>query len=286
MNGGSNTLKIAFFGTPDFVVDFLDVLSRAERTPSLIITGPDVPVGRKLTMTAPAPKNWADVHSVTCLQPEKIDADFITQLVQGNFDLFIVIAYGKILPEALITLPRLGTINVHYSLLPKYRGASPVESAILAGETETGVCIQQMVYELDAGDILTQKTVAIDPDEHHEALRTRLNDHAFPLLLQTIENLEYGRASRTPQNASLKTICKKIKKTDGLVTLDEPSDMLYRKYRAYFGWPGIFFFDTKQDKTLRVKITKAHMENGVFTIDTVIPEGKKEMSYHDYKNWN
>ncbi len=281
----SINMKIAFFGTPEFVTQFLDTLAQQSYTPELIITGPDVPVGRKMTITPPLPKVWAETKGIPYLQPEKITEDFIEHLKNENFDLFIVVAYGKILPEALITLPRLGTINIHYSLLPKYRGATPVESAILAGDTETGVCIQQMVYELDAGDVLAEKTISIDPDETHTELREKLNREALPLLIETIQKLEAGTAVATPQNENGKSICKKIKKEHGLIELTELGEILYQKYRAYFGWPGLYFFDHKHNKEMRIKIGTAHMENQNFIIDTVIPEGKKEMKYSDYLNW-
>ncbi len=281
----SNRMKIAFFGTPDFTVNFLDYLTEHGYTPALVVTGVDVPIGRKLTLTTPLPKLWAVEHGIPCVQPQKITEEFIDSLKIQEFDLFVVIAYGKILPEVLINLPKYGTINVHYSLLPKYRGASPVESTILAGDTETGVCIQQMVYALDAGDILTQEMLAILPDETHAELRNRLNTLAYPLLLETIQQLKTGTTHPVPQSTEGLSICKKIKKEHGSVTLDEDPDTLYRKYRAYFGWPGIFFFDTKHDRTIRVKIVRAHMENNAFVIDTVTPEGKKEMNYDDYKRW-
>jgi methionyl-tRNA formyltransferase len=278
-------MKIAFFGTPDFVVQFLDTLTEHSYTPGLVITGPDVPVGRKLTMTSPAPKEWAKEKGIPYLQPEKITDAFIESLKKENFDLFVVVAYGKILPEALITLPRLGTINVHYSLLPKYRGATPVESAILAGDTETGISIQQMVYELDAGAVLKEKKVTIDPNETHIELRHKLNQEALPLLIETIQSLEDGTTVLSPQDDSQKSICKKIKKEHGLITLTEPDEILYRKYRAYFGWPGLYFFEMKHDRQMRIKIGKAHIQDGKFIIDTVIPEGKNQMKYSDYLNW-
>ncbi len=278
----TNMLKIAFFGTPEFIVEFLELLKKHNYTPATIVTGADVPVGRKLTLTSPAPKTWADTNNIYCLQPKKITEDFIENLKLQNFDLFIVIAYGKILPEKLINLPKYGTINVHYSLLPKYRGASPVEGALLAGETETGVCIQHMVYELDAGPILAQKHVLINQNDTHLTLRDTLNKEAFPLLLDVLKKFETNTIKETPQTNEGVSLTKKIKKIDGEVNLTENSTALWRKYQAYFGWPGVFFFDRKNSKITRIKITRAHMENGLFVIDTVIPEGRKEMRYEDY----
>lgn len=279
-------MKIAFFGTPDFTVRFLDHLVDHGLTPHTIITGMDVPVGRKLQLTSPLPKTWADEHDVTCYQPQKLDDDFIEKLAQENYDLFIVIAYGKILPEKLITLPTYGTINVHYSLLPKYRGATPVESAILNGDKTTGVCIQKMVYELDAGDIITSKEITIEDTDTAHTLRDKMNTQALEMCLESIELLKQKDSIFTSQDETQKTICKKIKKQDGLITLDEDPATLDRKYRAYDGWPGIYFFDTKNDKTIRVKIERAHYQKNTFIVERVIPEGRKSMTWQEYQNWN
>lgn len=279
-------MKIAFFGTPDFTVRFLDHLTDHGLTPHTIITGMDVPVGRKLQLTSPVPKIWADEHDITCYQPQKLDDDFIEKLAQENYDLFIVIAYGKILPEKLITLPTYGTINVHYSLLPKYRGATPVESAILNGDKTTGVCIQKMVYELDAGDVITSKEITIENTDTAHTLRDKMNTQALEMLLTSIELLKQKDTFFTSQDETQKTICKKIKKQDGLIALDDDPMMLDRKYRAYDGWPGIYFFDTKHGKTIRVKIEKAEYQKNTFIVERVIPEGKKSMTWQEYQNWN
>jgi methionyl-tRNA formyltransferase len=281
----SLAMKIAFFGTPNFTLEFLDSLTHHGLKPSLVVTGLDVPVSRKLTLTPPAPKLWAIDHEVSYLQPAVLSVDFIQTLKTEKFDLFIVVAYGKILPEELINLPKYGTINVHYSLLPKYRGASPVESAILSGETQTGVCIQQMVYALDAGDILAEQSVAISPTETHIELRERLNYIAVPMLLDLLTQIQLQTTFPRPQDTETLTLCKKIKKQDGLIALTDDPHLLYRKFRAYYTWPGIYFFDTKNGKTLRVKIAQAHMNGDIFVIDTVVPEGRKEMKYTDYQSW-
>lgn len=277
-------MKIAFFGTPAFTVEFLDYLKAHDLTPRLIVTGMDVPIGRKQIITAPEPKLWAQQENIPCVQPDKNLTELTDTLAQEDWDLFIVIAYGKILPERLINLPKHGTINVHYSLLPKYRGASPVEHAILSGDTTTGVCIQHMVYALDAGAIIKQQEVEIQDTDTHIILRDKLNQIAKPLLLESIKTLASGNRDFIIQDETQKSITKKIKKTDGLITLNEDSETLWRKYRAYFGWPGLYFMDEKNGQSIRVKIGTAHFNKG-FIIDTVIPEGKNEMQYEDYKKW-
>lgn len=272
-------MRIAFWGTPDLTITILEALHTSGFTPSVIITGKDQLQGRGLVLTPPAPKVWAEAHGVTVLQPEKIDTDFLKELESYEIDLSVVVAYGKILPEAAIVLPKYGTLNVHYSLLPRWRGATPVEAAILAGDTETGVCIQQMVYQLDAGAVHMQEKVTIGEHETGRALRARLNEIGARLLVTTITTIEQGTAHPEPQDASGITKCGKIQKEDGLI--DPFGDPIEndRKFRAYFGWPGVYFFTEKDGKNIRIKITDAVLENDTWVIKKVIPEGKKEMSY-------
>ena len=157
-----SNLNFVFFGTPDVASETLEILKQEGFLPTLIVTSMDKPQGRKMLVTPPPVKVWAEENKIPYIQPGEItpSAFGTSPLSRGRlgrdaeFNLFIVIAYGKILPEKIINMPKLGSLNIHYSLLPKYRGASPVESAILNGETETGVTIQKMAYELDSGDII------------------------------------------------------------------------------------------------------------------------------------
>ncbi len=270
-----NNLSFIFMGTPDVAVESLEKLFASGYIPKLIITAPDRPVGRGLVMTPPPVKIWADAHNIKTIQPEKITDDVIAAIAELQPELSIVVAYGKILPEKIINLPKLGTLNIHYSLLPRFRGASPVESAILAGDTETGVAIQSMVYELDAGDILTIAKTPIHPDETAPELRARLSTLGADTLVNTINNLEEQLQNKQPQSTDGIIKCGKIKKTDGDIT-DDNDAVRWNKYRAYYGWPGVYYFD---ENGKRVKITKARFENGKFIIERVIPEGRGEMKY-------
>jgi methionyl-tRNA formyltransferase len=267
-------MKIAFFGTPDFTVDFLDKLNETGFVPSLIVTNPDRPSGRGMNFKSPLPKIWSDAHDIHVLQPEKIDQDFIDNL--GDWDLFVVIAYGKILPESLINLPKYGTINIHYSLLPKYRGATPVESAILHGDQVTGVVIQQMRYKLDSGPLLAQREVTITPDDTTPSLREKLNEQALNLLPEVLKRIETGSLKPIEQIESNATHCKKISKEDGLLNLSDNGITNDKKYRAYYGSIGTYFFADNK----RFKITKAHLEDEQFVIDEVIPENGKKLPYN------
>jgi methionyl-tRNA formyltransferase len=271
--------KIAFFGTPPFTVRFLELLDTEGFTPSLIITNPDRRAGRGLALVSPEPKHFGIERNIPVLQPERIDEDFVQKMKAEEWDLFIVIAYGSILPENLITVPRFGTLNVHYSLLPKYRGATPVESAILNGDSVTGVSIQQMRYKLDSGPILAAKDVAIADTDTTPVLREKLNDQALLLLPGVIRDLFEGKTTALEQDETLATQCGKIKKKDGLLLLTDDDQKNFRKYRAYVGSVGTYFMITRNGTDIRVKIKSAHMDNGRFVIDTVIPENGKLMKF-------
>lgn len=281
-----NTKKIAFWGTPDFTTSFLNILHENVLSPSLIVTNPDRPSGRGMLLHVPAPALWAKTHGVKVLQPEKIDDSFFEELQKEPWDLFIVIAYGKILPEKVIALPKFGTINIHYSLLPKYRGATPVESAILNGDTTTGVCIQQMRYELDSGPIFAQKQLTISPTDTTVTLRDRLNTEALSLLPEVIGSIFQNTITPIEQNETGTTICKKIKKEDGQIFLDASAETNDKKFRAYSHSPGTFFMVKKGDKNIRIKIKNAHLEGGAFVLDTVIPENSKPMTGKEFSRWN
>jgi methionyl-tRNA formyltransferase len=286
-----NKINFAFWGTPDVAAETLQILKQTDFIPSLIITSPDARAGRKMIMIPPPVKVWAEKNSISCIQPTELLSIFPDEgsrpvlgggrkkekLEEAKYDLFIVVAYGKIIPKNILEMPKLGSVNIHYSLLPKYRGASPVESAILNGEIETGVSIQQMEYKMDSGPLLAQKKVAILPDETAPELRKRLIQIGGELLVKTLPDFVAGKIKAIPQNEKESTHCGKIKKEDGLMDLNDDAIKNYNKFRAYAAWPRTFFF--KDGK--RVIITKAKLENNKFIVEKIIPEGGKEM---DYKN--
>lgn len=278
-------LNFVFLGTPDVASETIEILKQAGFLPSLIITSPDARQGRKMILTPTPVKVWAQENNIPCIQPEKLEKEMEIIIKNGSyFDLFIVVAYGKILPEEILNMPKFGSINIHYSLLPKYRGASPVESAILNGDPETGVSIQKMVYKMDAGNIIAQEKISIFPDEKASDLRKRLIELGGELLVNLLKTpslrLESEHslfAGGEEQDESQATFCKKIKKEDGLIDLNDDPEKNYNKFRAYATWPRTFFF--KDGK--RIIITKARLEDNKFIIEKIIPEGGKEM---DYKN--
>ncbi len=265
-------IKLAFFGTPELTTVLLDSLSKSDMKPSLVVTNPDKPKGRKLVMTAPPAKIWAIKNNVKCLQPEKLDENFLKKLAAESFDIFIVAAYGKIFPETLINTPKYGTLNVHYSLLPKYRGATPVESAILNGDLETGVSIQKMSFRLDTGPILASEKFSVPKDITASDLRSALNAVAAKILPDIIGKYLSGEIIPKPQDEKSSSNCKKIKKEDGLIDLKGDAAANWRKFRAYREWPRTYFFDNGS----RVIVSEAKYENGKFEVVKIIPEGKKE----------
>ncbi|MCX6757593.1 MAG: methionyl-tRNA formyltransferase [Candidatus Nomurabacteria bacterium] len=267
-------LKFVFFGTPSVASETLEILKQSGFLPSLIITAPDKPAGRKMIMTPPLVKTWAIENNIPFIQPEKITKEEL----KGQFDLFIVVAYGKILSQEILDMPKYGSINIHYSLLPKYRGASPVESAILNGDKETGIAIQKMVYKMDAGPIIAMEKVAIDPDEHTKELRKKLIKIGGELLVKTLNTNPTPYQGLQIQDETQATNCKKIKKEDGLLNEADSEEQKYNKFRAYSLWPRTFFF--KNGK--RIIVTDAKLEDSKFVIKKVLPEGKKEITYIDF----
>ena len=276
-------LNFIFWGTPDVASLTLEILKENGYMPSLIVTSPDVKSGRGLEIHASPVAIFAEQNNIPCLKPEKLNEEFSNQLKPSCLEpsclepscLFVVVAYGKIIPEGVLNIPKLGSINIHYSLLPKYRGASPVESAILNGDTETGVTIQKMIYSMDAGNIIAQEKVEIFPDEKASDLRARLIKIGGELLVKTLPDFLDGKIKEILQDGSKAIHCKKIEKEDGLIDLNDDAVKNYNKFRAYVTWPRTFFF--KDGK--RIIITDAVLEDNKFIIKKIIPEGKKEIEY-------
>lgn len=266
-------INFVYFGTPEFSVIVLEELKKEGYLPSLIITAPDKPVGRKYIMTSPSTKIWADENNIECWQPNH-PRDTVEQLQKRDADIFIVASYGYIVSQAILDIPKHGVLNVHTSLLPKYRGAAPIESALLNGDTVTGSTIMQMTLGMDEGPIITQSIVEIEPDMTKPDLFITLAHDGGKLLANILPDYVAGTCIPLPQNHEEATYTKKISKLDGDITNDDDK-IRWNKYRAYFGWPGVFFFENGK----RVKITKARFENEKFIIERIIPEGKNEVEY-------
>lgn len=267
--------NFVFFGTPSVASDTLALLLDQGIVPTLVVTSPDAPRGRGLVLTPTPVKMLALEHSIPCITPDALDEATISTIRSYACDCAIVVAYGKIFPESLIATFPKGVLNVHYSLLPKYRGATPLEAALLAGDTKTGVTIQKMVKELDAGDIIAQSDVAIRADDTARELRPKLILQGAQLLIDTLPHYLRGEIAPVPQDASLATRARKLKKEDGLLSLNASAQENWNKYRAYADTIGTYFM--KDGK--RMRITKASLRDGAFVIERVIPEGKRETEY-------
>lgn len=260
-------------------------------------------------MQKPPVKIWAEKvigagEKVTILQPNHLDAQFLIDLdvekkranetltkpgaLNTHWDFFVVSSYGKILPDMVLDLPKKGVLNVHPSLLPLYRGASPVESAILADDKETGVTIMLMDEEMDHGPILNQEFVSFDEWPNKLEVEDKLAEVGGKMLARTIPLWMNGEIIEQDQDHKLATYTKKIAKSDGEISIDSTNKNErenFLKIQAYNPWPGAFFFIKHGDREIRVKITEATWdnENSKLEIRRVIPEGRKEISYDDFK---
>jgi len=228
-------LRIIFFGTPQFAVPSLDALARAHEV-VLVVAQPDKPAGRGMKLQAPAVAVRARELGLPVAQPPKVrDVAFLESIAELRPDAGIVVAYGKILPAALLEIPRRGFFNVHASLLPKYRGAAPIQRVIERGERETGVTIMRVDEELDHGPMLSAVTTPIDPDEHAPSLAARLSTLGAEAMVGALEG-----ADETPQDHAQATFAPKIDKSEGAVDWNQPARAIYDKFRAFDPWPGLF----------------------------------------------
>jgi len=284
----------AFFGTDNFSVGVLDELKKAGLLPKIIITSPDKPKGRGLKITPPPVKLWAIENKIDFLQPEKLDEKFNLEIGNcppaspcearraGKLEIGVVASYGKILPAKILASFPKGALNVHPSLLPKYRGASPIQAQILNDEKKVGITIILMDEKMDNGPILASLEF---PNEILDSIKLseKLATEGGKLLAETIPKWLAGEIKPIPQDNSQATFCQKITKEDGLIDLNGDSRQNFLKIQAFAGWPGAYFFVEQNGKKIRMKITKASFSDGKLKIESVIPEGKKEV-YYNSKN--
>ncbi len=233
--------KIVFFGTPEFAARSLHALLGGPDPVVGVVCQPDKPAGRGRHLVAPPVKEMAVAAGVPVLQPEKLRTpEFVDALQRWAPDLIVVAAYGKILPKSVLDVPPHGCINVHASLLPKYRGAAPIQWSILRGEQQTGVTIMRMNERMDAGDILLQRTLLIGPEETYGELQARLAELGATALLETIARLHSATLAATPQCDADMTLAPMIKKDDGRIDWTQPAIDIARRVRAFNPWPSAF----------------------------------------------
>ena len=254
-------LRVLFMGTAELSCDSLRALIASPHSQVIaVVTQPDRPKGRELKLQPSPVKALALQASLPVLQPERArDEAFLGALREVRPDLIAVAAYGQILPQSILDLPRYGCLNVHTSLLPRYRGAAPIQWAILNGEAETGVTIMKMDVGLDTGDILTQAPTPINPDDNSETLHDRLARMGAVLLVRTIPDYVAGKLNPRPQPAEGATYAPKIKKQDGHLDWNLPALTLWNRVRGLMPWPGAFSHLPGQPQPHLLKIWQAEV---------------------------
>ena len=294
-------MRIIFMGTPEFAVPSLEALAQSDQELVAVVTREDMPQGRRLILSPPPVKQRALHLGLRVVQPAKLnDAAFMSEVRQLSPDLVAVVAYGAFLPKSLYELPPLGTINLHPSLLPKYRGAAPIQHAILNGDRETGVTVIYLSEEMDAGDIILQERVPIESADTSESLSNKLSLRGAHALLAAVKAIEKGTAKRVPQDGTGATFAPKISKEDGLIDWRLSAAELARRVRAFPPWPGTYTYLASGRGKMLLKVLEADSSppagdagviircdgegihvgtgNGTLILRKVQPEGKKAMT--------
>lgn len=302
--------KSVFMGTPDYVMPSLEAVNE-ESNLLAVFTGPDRKGGRGNKIIIPGPKQFAESHNIPFHQPEtyKNNPDIIEELKKLEPDFLIVNAYGFILPQAVLDIPKIAPINLHGSLLPQYRGASPIQEALLNGDEETGITAQFMEFKLDSGDILHQVKTKIEEEDDYESLSYRLSLLSASCIRDTIHFYENGEINKVPQDDEKATFCSKIKKEDGLINWSLTTKKIMGKMKAFSHWPQCYsyfnglkvtfkklkFHDNSQEAepgTLCQFDKKGMMiqcGDGTIEVLELQPEKKKAMDFKSFFNghkWN
>ena len=297
-------MKIVFMGTPDFAAGALRALLDAGHPIACVVTQPDKPKGRGKTVSCSPVKELAVERGIPVLQPVKIKTPEATAALRHyEADLFVVAAFGQILSSEILRMPKYGCINIHASLLPKYRGAAPIQQAIIDGETVTGVTIMQMEEGLDTGDILTRREVPILPDDTGDSLHDKLMEAGAALVVETVPMIERGTVHPQKQDAEKATYAGRLQKSMGKIDWSRDAASLARLVRGLHSWPGCY--TTFRNRNLKVRaaseaagmdgeappgtvirVTKETIEvqtgRGSLVLHSVQPEGKKQMPVKDF----
>jgi methionyl-tRNA formyltransferase len=296
-------LKLVFCGTPDFAVPSLEVISRHPLVDLyFVVTMPDRPSGRGQKQGPPPIALYAKNNHLPLLQTSNINKEehFLNQIKMTNIDCFLVLAFSQFFNEKILQIPRLGCFNIHTSLLPKYRGAAPIQYCLLNGEQETGVCIQKMAKEMDAGDLVMSKTVSIEKQDTYAELYDKLKIEAATCASLLVDNLVTGNINYTPQNHALATFAPSVKKEDGhLLFAEHTSEQILNRIRAFCLWPGTYCFLNKTRLLIHSAVYinrslapgQVSISEGIFLVGTndatlrltnIQWEGKKSL---DDKSW-
>lgn len=301
-------LSFVFMGTSELSGAIFDSLLKKYNVIG-VFTKPDTKIGRGHENFSPLVKKLAESHKIPVFQPNKFNDEAVENLKKLNPDLVIVAAYGKIIPQAALNIPKFGFINVHVSLLPKYRGPSPIQNALINGESETGVTIMLMDKGVDTGDILTQEALSIDPEDNTKILTEKLSVIGAELLLKTIPLWTTGKIKSQPQKHDAATFCQLIEREDGHINWTNDAESIYNRYCALTPWPGIFSYWKNGAQTIRLKFisvairkdgdSKKHKTgeifkiekeigvqtaNGIIILKEIQKEGKQKMKALEFLN--
>lgn len=294
-------LKTIFMGTPDFAVPILNTLIE-ETEVLLVVTQPDRKVGRKQVLTPSPIKEVALKNNIPVFQPEKIRNDYET-LKSYDADLIVTCAYGQIIPRGVLEIPKLGCINVHASLLPKYRGGAPIHHAIMNGDSETGVTIMYMDEGMDTGDMILKKSIPIMDSDTTESMHEKLSILGANLLQEVLPTIQNGTVKRIKQNDLEHSIAKTIKREDERIDFNTSAEEVFNKVRGLYSWPlanflldneeikvleGYIGGNTKEEAGMIVDVLKDAIgistKDKIYYITRLKPAGKKAMSVKDYLN--
>jgi methionyl-tRNA formyltransferase len=298
-----NPLRVVFFGTPQFAVPTLQHLLASAHTVCGVVTQPDRPRGRGQKISDAPVKALAVAHDLPVIQPARLrDPEVAAAIDRWSPDLGVVAAYGQIIPEALLGIPRLGMINVHPSLLPRYRGAAPVHRAVINGDAETGVTIMRVVARLDAGPMLASVTRAIGPDETSDIVEQDLAETGAALLVTVADQLASGAAHEEPQDDTAATYASRLTKDEGLIDWSQPARAIHNRVRGLSPWPHAYtYLDGARLILLRTHVgastagaapgtiveagrdgLRVATGDGVIEIEGLQPEGKRPMRAQEY----
>jgi methionyl-tRNA formyltransferase len=300
-------IKVVFFGSSDFSARILKSLLARGYDVAMVVTQPDRKAGRKQKVACSPVKRTAEAENIRIIQPDRLRKIFITrELKNVNPDIFVVASYGNILPRELLEIPKFGSINIHASLLPKYRGASPVQSAILSGDLETGITLMLMNEKMDQGDILAQKKIAINENDTAPDLMEKLGDLGGKLLLESLPKWTGGKIKPRKQKSNEAIYCRTIKREDGQVDWRWSAENIQRQWRAFHPWPGIFTYLKGKKGYLTLKLSRIRIDkkansgkkpgkvveynqktgvqsgDGIVFLDRVQLEGKGAMAIDDF----
>jgi len=300
-------MRVVFMGTPDFAVGTLEEIIKAGHEVLAVFTQPDKPKGRGKAMQFPPVKETALAHDLTVYQPERVkDEEYVSILRELNPDVIVVVAFGQIISKEILDLPRFGCVNVHASLLPKYRGAAPIQWAVIDGEKESGVTTMLMNEGIDTGDMLKKVVVPLDEKETGGSLFDKLAEEGAKLLVETLVDLENGTATRTPQDHDKATKAKMLRKELGLIDFTKSAVEIERLIRGLNPWPSAY--TGYKGKTLKiwdatvinedkpgeagqiVEVTKNSLivktGDGLLSLEEVQLEGKKRMEIDAFLRGN